>query len=44
MDPIDRVIRNLRQHRAQLSFRVEPVEFRRPDQTVDDGGSLAAGV
>jgi hypothetical protein len=32
------------QHFAQIGFRVKTVEFRRADQTVDNGRSLTACI
>jgi len=38
------VIGDTRQDLAQVRFRIESVEFRRADQTVDGGRALAARV
>src|SRR5208283_3488 len=43
-DAVHGVIGDARQDLAQVRFRIESVEFRRADQTVDGGGALAARV
>lgn len=40
----DRVISDLRQHGAEVEFRVESVEFGRSDQAIHRCGSFAAAV
>jgi hypothetical protein len=43
-DPIDGVIGDAGKHVAQVGFGVEAVQFRRLDQRVHGGGTLAAAV
>lgn len=43
-DPIDRVIRYVRQHIAQISLRIDAIEFGTADERVHRGGALAAAV
>lgn len=40
----DSVVSNSLDDEAQISFRVEVVEFRRADQAVNRCGTLAAGI
>ena len=43
-DPVDRMIGDAPHHARQLCFRVDPVQLRRADQTVDRRRPLAAGI
>jgi len=38
------MIGNVRQHVAQVRFRVPSVQFGRPDQAIEGGGALAANL
>jgi hypothetical protein len=40
----DSVVSNSLDDEAQISFRVEVVEFRRADQAVNRGGTITAGI
>ena len=44
LDPVNGMVRDAGQHHTEISFRVETVQFRRTDQTIDDGSSLSAGI
>jgi hypothetical protein len=41
---VDWMIRNAREHVAQIGFRVQVIEFCGANQTVERGGAFAAGV
>ena len=40
----DSVVGNSLDDEAQISFRVEAIEFRRTDQAVNRGGTITAGI
>jgi hypothetical protein len=43
-DAFNRVIGNAPQHRRQVSFRINPVQLRRTEQTIDCRSTLTAGI
>jgi hypothetical protein len=44
VDPIYRMVGDASQDLLEIAFRVESVEFCRPDERVDGGSPFAAGV
>ena len=44
LDSADRMISDLRQHGAEVEFRIQSVELRRSDQGIHRGGAFAATV
>lgn len=41
INPVDRMIRNARQHMAQICFRIDVIELGGDNQAVDSGSALA---
>jgi len=44
VDPVYRMVGDSVQDLSEIAFRVESVEFRRPDERVDGGSPFAAGA